>query len=86
MLLAAVSVVSLQNTRESLKRRIDKTHPYWTHAYGDVCAAVDREIALREEGEHLRRQIGLLATELMLRCDDKRSLSAIVEWAARRTK
>lgn len=48
MKLAAISVACLQNTRSSIAERIDASNPYWTVAYGDVCAAVDREIAQRE--------------------------------------
>lgn len=50
-LLAAISVASIQNTRESAKDRIGKDNPYWTDAYGDVCIAVDREMAQRERAE-----------------------------------
>jgi hypothetical protein len=50
MLLAAISVAAMCNTRESAaKQRIDKSSPYWTAAYGDVVAAVEREMALREK-------------------------------------
>ena len=51
MLLAAISTASGQNTRESAKDRIGRDSPYWTQAYGDVCAAIDRELALRERLE-----------------------------------
>lgn len=48
--LAAISTASLCNTRESAKQmRIGRDHPYWTQAYEDVCEAVEREMALREE-------------------------------------
>jgi len=51
MQLAAVSTASAQNTHTSVKDRIDKNNPYWTQAYGDVCVAIDREIAWRERAE-----------------------------------
>lgn len=54
MLLAAISTASGQNTRESAKERIGRDSPYWTQAYGDVCVAIDREMALRERGEATR--------------------------------
>jgi hypothetical protein len=45
---AAICVAAQCNTPESAKQhRIEKGNPYWTLAYSDVCAAVDREMALR---------------------------------------
>lgn len=54
LLLAAISTAAGQNTRESAKQRIGRDNPYWTPAYEDVCAAVDREMALREQLEAAR--------------------------------
>lgn len=48
MQLAACGVAAMQNTSEARTERIGPQSPYWSAAYGDVCAAVDREIALRE--------------------------------------
>jgi hypothetical protein len=45
--LAAISTASVQNTETTVKDRIDRDNPYWTQAYGDVCAAVDREMKHR---------------------------------------
>lgn len=47
--IAAICTAAGQNTIESRKHRIDKEHPYWTPAYGEMCRAVDREIELREQ-------------------------------------
>ena len=48
MRLAACGVAALSNTPESVARRIGRDSPYWSASYGDVCAAVDREMALRD--------------------------------------
>jgi hypothetical protein len=52
--LAAISTAALQNTEASVRDRIDRDNVYWTAAYGDVCKAVDREMALRAENAKLR--------------------------------
>lgn len=66
MLLAAISTASIQNTPASAKERIHRDSPYWTQAYGDVCTAIDREMALRdtrpEGGAILATQDGLTPT------------------------
>ncbi|MFA6509984.1 MAG: hypothetical protein WCV62_05965 [Candidatus Peribacteraceae bacterium] len=50
MQLVAISVVALANTLESAKgARLSRDHEYWTPSHDDVCAAVDREMALRAE-------------------------------------
>ena len=51
MQLAGISTATLQNTVASTADRILKDNPYWTIAYGDVCTAVDREIAQRVRAE-----------------------------------
>lgn len=51
MQLAGISTATLQNTVASSADRIPKDNPYWTIAYGDVCKAVDREIAQRVRAE-----------------------------------
>lgn len=58
MQLVACMTASAQNTRTAIKDRIERGHPYWSQAYADVCAAIDREIALREEVEVLRNEMG----------------------------
>jgi hypothetical protein len=55
--IVACSVAANQNTRESIKNRIDRSNPFWTLAYSDVCDAVDREILLREERDELRASL-----------------------------
>ena len=54
MKLAGISTACIQNTERTIKDRIDKTNPYWTVAYGDVCDTVDREMKLRTENSKLR--------------------------------
>lgn len=45
--LAACATAALGNTEAAKAERLTPDHPYWSASYGDVCAAVDREIALR---------------------------------------
>tara|TARA_R110000782_G_scaffold267520_1_gene362998 strand:- start:58 stop:261 length:204 start_codon:yes stop_codon:yes gene_type:complete len=48
--MAAISVISLCNTKNSLeKQRLNKNNAYWTPAYEDVVTGVLREIKLIEE-------------------------------------
>lgn len=54
MQLAGCGVAAMTNTASTAAARITKDNPYWSASYGDVCAAVDREMALREENEKLR--------------------------------
>lgn len=51
--LAGCGVAAMQNTADSRKDRIEKGAYGWSASYADVCSAVDREIALREENERL---------------------------------
>lgn len=48
MQLAAISTASIQNTMSTIRDRIDYKSPFYTQAYSDVCAAVDREMVLIE--------------------------------------
>lgn len=68
MQLAACGVATKENTRKSREQRINKSSPFWTASYGDICEAVDREIALREECERLRREVATLRQWLALHC------------------
>ncbi len=63
--LAGCGVAAQQNTQESIKERIPSGHPYHSASYGDVCNAVDREIAARNCLEKLVHVISALppATE-----------------------
>lgn len=45
--LAGCGVAALSNTDETRAQRIGRDNPYWSASYGDVCNAVDREMALR---------------------------------------
>ena len=81
--LAATMTASVQNTEESKKERIAPDHPYYTVAYADVCAAVDREIALRDRNalleeayngcqihnDHLRAEVARLDQSLATAAD-----------------
>lgn len=49
--LVAISTASTQNTVELADNRLGSTHLYWTQAYADVCAAVNREMRERERAE-----------------------------------
>lgn len=53
--LAGCGVAAMQNTDKTRADRIDRNNPYWSASYGDVCAAVDREMALRAEVARLRK-------------------------------
>lgn len=71
MKLAACGVAALCNTEQTIKeQRIDRGNPYWSASYGDVCNAVDREIALRTKLaiaraalEHVQCQCTLMERE-----------------------
>jgi hypothetical protein len=55
--LAACTQAALDNTDDAIKeRRLSQDNEYWSATYGDVCAAVDREIALRQENARLREE------------------------------
>lgn len=64
MRLAACSTASIQNTKKTVSDRISKDNPYWSAAYGDVCAAVDREMDLGAQRDHLEDQRDELSIEL----------------------
>ena len=56
--LAGVSVMSLCNTKKSLrKNRIKNTSPYWTAVSDDVAEAMEREIGLIERVKELEAHI-----------------------------
>lgn len=59
MRLAACGVAAMQNTNESRSERIDKTNPYWSASYRDVCRAVDSEIEYRETVARQAKQLEL---------------------------
>lgn len=62
MQLAAISTASIQNTETSIKDRIGRENPYWTTAYGDVCAAVDREMELIAENNAIKNLLAKCST------------------------
>ncbi|HEX3058086.1 MAG TPA: hypothetical protein VHP62_01920 [Usitatibacter sp.] len=49
--LAACTAAALGNTESACAQRLAPDHPYYSASYGDVCRAVDREMAYREELE-----------------------------------
>jgi hypothetical protein len=51
--LAACGVVAMSNTRETAERNRECHKSYKSASFNDVCAAVDREMALRERVEEL---------------------------------
>lgn len=55
MRLAACGIAAMSNTENTVAQRITRDNPYWSASYGDVCATVDREMAMREELELLRK-------------------------------
>lgn len=57
MRLAACGVAALQNTEASIAVRLEPGHEYYSASYGDVCRAVDREMAHRAEAARLREAI-----------------------------
>jgi len=71
MALVAVSVVAGANTPHTAEHvRLPKDHPYWTVAHDDVCAAVDREMALRAD----------LAAALAQLADEKQKVANLEEY------
>ena len=62
MQLAACGVAAMQNTEDSKAERLEPYSCGWSASYGDVCSAVDREIALRNQVELLKQ--ALLATQI----------------------
>lgn len=56
--LAGCGVAAMQNTPDSAALRAKQGDYGWSASYGDVCAAVDREIALRAEVAGLKATLG----------------------------
>lgn len=68
MRLAACGVAALANTPTTVAQRISRDHPYWSASYGDVCAAVDREMAYRDSAPaSLRKLLEECRAALMFR-------------------
>ena len=57
MQLAACGVAAMCNTPETVAQRITRDSPYWSASYGDVCAAVDREMLLRSQLAEAREKL-----------------------------
>ena len=62
MQLAACGVAAMGNTPETAAQRITRDNPYWSASYGDVCAAVDREMLLRGKLVEAREALGRIAS------------------------
>lgn len=63
--LAGCAVAAAQNTEESIKQRIGPDNPYYSDSYAAVCAAIDREMALRRENERLKALVGEMREDIM---------------------
>jgi hypothetical protein len=55
--LAACTTAAFGNTPDRVAERLAPGHPYWSASYGDVCGAVDREMALRVRCEALEQEV-----------------------------
>lgn len=55
--LAACGVAATANTVDTVKQRINKDAHYYSASYGDVCSAVDREMAYREKVKELEGKL-----------------------------
>jgi predicted nucleic acid-binding Zn-ribbon protein len=62
--LAACMSAALGNTKAAVRERIPRDHPHWSASYGDVCAAVDREIQLRADLAAVDAYVGGLRDEV----------------------
>jgi len=62
--LIACAVAAQANTVSSVVDRLTPDHPYYSPAYHEVCRAVDREIALRNENEKLNVELEILRMQL----------------------
>jgi len=60
MKLAAISQASLGNTRQCQEQRLPSSHQFYSQAYKDTCAAVDREIEHREELDKIKAALEVL--------------------------
>jgi len=70
--LAACGVAALCNTKESCdQQRIEKTNPYYSASYQDVCNMVDREMRLRQQVEIARNGL-----KKVMKADDYGSCSS----------
>lgn len=57
--LAGCGVAALSNTPATIATRAKPGDYGWSASYGDVCAAVDREMKLRAERDQLRKELAL---------------------------
>jgi len=64
----ACGVAALGNTEKTRAERIRKDNPYYSASYADVCAAVDREMALRQERDRLAEQVRVLKEAVQVSC------------------
>ena len=73
--LAACGVAASGNTPEAVKTRVGRDNPCWSASYGDVCAAVDREMLLRGQLAEAREALRSIA------CDGGQSGGCLAERA-----
>lgn len=64
MRLAGCGVAAMSNTEKTVAERIDRTNPNWSASYGDVCAAVDREMEYRAKCEAAEKSNLVLAAQV----------------------
>ena len=64
MQMVAVMTATLQNTESTIKDRIDRSSPYWTQAYADVCVAINREMKLIERVKQLKQALVNIKNEI----------------------
>lgn len=75
MRVVGCGVAALCNTERTAVDRITSDNPYWSASYGDVCAAVDREMELRKERDQLRAENEKLREELSSVSECRNTLS-----------
>jgi len=86
MQLAACGVAAMQNTEDSKAERLEPYSCGWSASYGDVCRAVDREVALRDQVEQLRQELlanNITMENLKVVTPEMRSaaMSASIRWS-----
>lgn len=74
MRLAGCGVAAMSNNDESVKARINNLSPFWSASYGDVCAAVDREMSLRKQLAALQANREPLSDDEIRDCAESENL------------
>lgn len=81
--LAGCGVAAMQNTRHTIARRIAPGEYGYSMSYAEVCRAVDREIALREQCDELLAALrglrdAFLFTSVEVQADAMRAARAAI--------